>query len=106
MSGSASDRVVEVTASAGRWRALTYSIDETIVGKNTCTCRPRRSASAGPPPRYGTCTMSTPAIILNSSPQVRAVSDTSRRHVDLARIGFGIGDELGNSFCRHQRMDH
>ena len=34
----------------------------------TCTWPPSRSVSAGTEPRYGTCTMSTPAIILNSSP--------------------------------------
>src|SRR5207249_9708347 len=29
---------------------------------------PRKSVSMGPEPRYGTCSRSTPAIILNSSP--------------------------------------
>jgi hypothetical protein len=29
----------------------------------------------------------------------------SRRHVDLARVGFGIGDELGNTPGRERRID-
>src|SRR5262252_1271301 len=31
-------------------------------------------------------------------------SDTARRHGDLARIGLGIGDELGNCFGRNRWM--
>src|SRR5258708_938169 len=31
-------------------------------------------------------------------------SGTTRRHVDLARIGIRIGDELGNSFGRNRWM--
>ena len=68
MSGSAGERIAVVTASARSLPALMYSIDEGMVAKKTCTCPPSRSVSAGPPPRYGTCTMSAPAIILNSSP--------------------------------------
>src|SRR6266516_5272558 len=33
-------------------------------------------------------------------------SVTGRRHVDLARIGIRIGDELGNSFGRNRWMHH
>ena len=29
-----------------------------------------------------------------------------RRHIDLARIGFGIGDELRNGIGRDGRMHH
>ena len=47
--------------------------------------------------------MSTPVIILNSSP---ATWDTrpvaARRHIDLARIGLGVGDELGNRLGRNR----
>src|SRR5205085_11601888 len=68
MSGSASERVVVVTASARSLPALMYSIDEGIEANITCTCPPSRSVSAGAPPRYGTWTMLTPAIILNCSP--------------------------------------
>src|SRR5262249_37592667 len=34
----------------------------------TWICPPSRSAIAGPAPRYGTCTKSTPVIILKYSP--------------------------------------
>jgi hypothetical protein len=34
----------------------------------------------------------------------RAVA--GRRHVDLVRIGFGIGDELGDRFGRDRLVDH
>ena len=47
MSGSASERVAVVTASARSLPALTYSIDDGIVAKSTCTCPPSRSVSAG-----------------------------------------------------------
>jgi hypothetical protein len=29
----------------------------------------------------------------------------ARRHIDLARIGLGIGDELGDRFGRNRRID-
>src|SRR6516225_6924394 len=48
--------------------ALMCSIDSGKGLKITCTWPPSRSVVAGAPPRYGTWTMSTPAIILNSSP--------------------------------------
>ena len=51
--------------------------------------------------------MLTPAIILNSSPATCGRGPgAGRRHVDLARIGLGIGDELGNRFGRKRWMDH
>ena len=46
-----SDRVALVTASARSLPALTYSIDEDMVGNMTCTCPLSRSTSAGPAPR-------------------------------------------------------
>src|SRR5215831_12701568 len=48
---------------------LTYTIED-MVANMTCTCPPSRSISAGPAPRYGTCTRLTPVIILNSSPAI------------------------------------
>ena len=33
-------------------------------------------------------------------------ADAGRRHVDLARIGLGIGDELGNGLGGHRRIHH
>src|SRR6516164_4378749 len=68
MSGNTGERVAVVTASARSLPPLTYSIDEDMVANMTCTCPPSRSTSAGPAPRYGTCTRLTPVIILNSSP--------------------------------------
>src|SRR5262249_2902362 len=53
-SGSASERVAVVTASARSLPALIYPIDETVLGNITCTCPPSRSLNAGPAPRYGT----------------------------------------------------
>ena len=32
--------------------------------------------------------------------------NAGRRHVDLARIGLGIGDELGNRLGRNRWIDH
>src|SRR5262249_31990614 len=49
--------------------ALMCSIDSGTGLKITCTWPPSRSVIAGAPPRDGTCTKSTPAIILNSSPE-------------------------------------
>jgi hypothetical protein len=39
------------------------------VANMSCTCPPEEVAHAGPPPLYGTCWSSTPAIALKSSPQ-------------------------------------
>src|SRR5215469_14313579 len=66
----ASKRSGEVTANACSLPALTYSIAGGMVEKSTCTWPLRRSASAGAWPRYGTCTMLTPDIILNNSPDM------------------------------------
>jgi hypothetical protein len=46
------------------------NVDVVLVGVKAwqVTCPPSRSVSAGPAPRYGTWAMSTPVIILNSSP--------------------------------------
>src|SRR5262245_46355970 len=98
MSGSTGERVAVVTASARSLPPLTYSINDDMVSNMTVTFHPSRSISAGPPPRYGTCTRLTPVIILNSSP---AGTSAGRRHVELAGIGFGMRDELGNRLDRH-----
>ena len=51
--------------------------------------------------------MLTPVIILNSSPATCGDgADAGRRHVDLARIGLGIGDELGNGLGRNRWIHH
>ena len=49
--------------------------------------------------------MSTPAIILNSSPAIWGdAADAARRQIELARIGLGVGDELGNRLGRKRRI--
>ena len=51
--------------------------------------------------------MSTPVIILNSSPATwPALPMPFDGHVDLARIGLGVGDELGNRLDRNRWIDH
>ena len=51
--------------------------------------------------------MSTPVIILNSSPAIwDRGSAASRGHVDLARISLGVGDELGNGLGRNRWIHH
>ena len=57
-----------VTASARSVPALTYPIDDGMDSNVTCTCPAIRSLSEGEAPRYGTCTMLRPVIILNNSP--------------------------------------
>src|SRR5262245_39871458 len=51
MSGSASERVAVVTASARSLPALRYSITEGMEVNVTCTCPPSKSVSAGATPR-------------------------------------------------------
>src|SRR5438132_6856112 len=53
-SGSAGERAAVVTASARSFPLLTCSIDPATPAKEIRTCPPRRSANAGPAPRYGT----------------------------------------------------
>jgi hypothetical protein len=44
---------------------------------------------------------------LNSSPEIWVVAGAVRGHVDLARIGLGIGDQLGDGLRRERRRhDH
>src|SRR5262249_34006507 len=107
MSGSASERVAVVTASARSLLALIYSIDETVPGNMTCTCPASKSVSAGPPLRWGTCTMSTPAITLNSSP-VRCVPVPMPADTILSFPGLllALGDELGSRLGRNRRVHH
>src|SRR5947209_13988316 len=100
MSGSTGERVAVVTASARSLPALTYSIDEDKLANMTCTCPPIRSTSAGPAPRYGTCTRLTPVIILNSSPKMWFPEPMPPDA--MTGIDFGIGDELGDRLDRHR----
>jgi hypothetical protein len=83
-SGSASERVAVVTASARSFPALMYSIDAGMGSKPTCTCPARRSITAGPLPRR----FKQRAEEVGRGPSAR------RRHADLARVGLGVGNEL------------
>ena len=67
-SGSSAERVAVVTASARTLPPLMCGIDAAVVSNMSCTWPPIRSVIAPAAPRYGTCTMSTPAVSLNSSP--------------------------------------
>ena len=50
--------------------------------------------------------MLMPAIILNSSPAtVLHRANAARAHVDLGRIGLGVGDERRNGRSRQCRID-
>ncbi len=64
------------------------------------------SVIIGAPPVYGMWTNSMPVEVFSSSIDrwlmVRAPNEAI---VDLARIGFGIGDELGDVLGRHARVD-
>ena len=65
------------------------------------------SVSAGFEPRYGTWVIFAPVISMNNSPDMmhrRAVA--GRRHVDLARVGFDVVDELLDGLRRHVVVDH
>src|SRR6266508_3097639 len=96
MFGSKSKRVALITANGRSLPALMCSIDSGKGLKITCTWPPSRSVVAGAPPRYGTWTMSTPAVILNSSPttccgvQIGEGRTISKYRKGL--IGFSQGD--------------
>jgi len=70
------------TASGRSLPALMWEAMTGVAETSPCTCRPR-VAHAGDDPRYGTCTISTPAIILNNSPVTCFVDAAGRRHVML-----------------------
>src|SRR4029453_17255589 len=67
-SGKTPERDVVVTANARNVPARMWAIDALVVWKVACTWPAIKSVKAGGEPRYGTCSMLTPAIILNSSP--------------------------------------
>ena len=96
MSGSASERVAVVTASARSLPALMYSIEMDMaehdlhlpadqVGKR------RRRAAIGHVHH-----VDAGHHLEQLAGDMDAAAVAGRRHVDLARIGLGIGDELGN----------
>src|SRR5215831_3463422 len=68
MSGSTAVRLRLATASARTWPSLICGTTDEAVANIICTCPAITSCSAGAAPLYGTCTMSTLASALNSSP--------------------------------------
>src|SRR5580658_6550228 len=70
-------RVAEVTANGLILPARIYSTEIGTLSNITCARPAIRSAIAGAPPRYGTWTMLTPVIILNSSPATCCAVPTS-----------------------------
>ena len=67
-SGTTGVRSFDVTPSARTFFARYCTRAPGILSKIMWTWPARRSCIAGAAPRYGTCTISTPAIILKSSP--------------------------------------
>src|SRR5262245_60063274 len=72
-SGSTGERVAGVTANGRSLPVRMCSVNDSMPSNMTCARPPSRSVSAGAAPRYGTWSMSTPAIILNSSPAMCGV---------------------------------
>ena len=68
-SGSADGRFAPALASARTLLAATCGNTTGMRSKNIWTWPAMRSFIAGPAPRYGTCTISMLAMLLNSSPE-------------------------------------
>src|SRR5262245_45008083 len=100
MSGSASERVAVVTASARSLPALMYSIDAGMVENMTCTCPPIRSGRRDAAIRH-VDQIDASHHFEQLARHVGRASDAAGRHVDLAGIGFGMGNELGNRLGRN-----
>src|SRR5262249_22796179 len=99
MPGSASKRVALVTARARNLPVLMYSSDLGITLKAAYTCPLIRSGMYSlrlldPNP------LDAGHPFKQFASKVGRRPDAARGHVDLTRIGFGIGDELGNGFGR------
>src|SRR5262249_43221781 len=95
-SGTEASRLGVVTASIlilfGRYCSRTESS-----WKNSMSiCPAMRSFTAWAVPRYGTCTSLVPVTRANNSREVGRGTDALRAEIDLARIRFGIGNELRN----------
>ena len=72
----------------------------------TCTCPPSRSVSAGLPAIWHVDHVDAGHHLEQFAGDMGRRSVAGRRHVDLARIGLGIGDELGNGLGRNRWIDH
>ena len=103
MSGSASERVAVVTASARSLPALMYSIDGGVVGEHDLHLSAEQIGQRGRRAAIGHVHHVDAGHHLEQlAGHVREPADAGRRHVDLARIGLGVGDELGNRLGRNR----
>src|SRR5215468_7769308 len=107
MSGSASERVAVVTASARSLPALMYSMDAGIVAK-AYLYLPREEIGQSRP-----CATIENVHHINTSHYFEKLAGHMHRrtkgpraHVDLARATFGIGDKLWDGFGGERRMHH
>ena len=67
-SGASGERCAVVTASARNLPALTWGMAFARLSNMSCVSPASNACSAGAPPLYGMCTMSTRASVLNNSP--------------------------------------
>src|ERR1043166_8621174 len=63
ISGTAAERLAELTASARKRPLVANGNDDGMLANENDNCPPIKSVIAGPPPLYGTCTASTFAMI-------------------------------------------
>ena len=95
-----------VTASARSLPALMWPIDDGMLSKVTCTWPPSRSVSAGAEPLIRHVRHLHAGHHLEQlAGQMDRGAVAGRRHVDLAGIGLGVGDELGDGLRRHVGID-
>ena len=107
MSGSTSERVAVVTASARSLPALMYSIDARHGGEKDL------HLSAEQIGERGRAAAIRHVHHVDAGHHLEQLAGhmgpgpvAGRRHVDLARIGLGIGDELGNRLGRNRWIHH
>ena len=103
MSGSASERVAVVTASARSLPALMYSIDAAVSAEHDLHLSADQVGERGRAAAIGHVNHVDAGHHLEQlAGHMGRGPDAGRRHVDLARIGLGIGDELGNRLGRNR----
>ena len=80
----------------------------TSAGENIRSMRPpSRSVTAGPVPRYGTCSMSTAGHLREQrAGEMRRRAGAGRAERQLAGICFRVRDQFGGTAHRHVRIDH